>query len=103
MRIDYTFRNLESSETIKEHAAEKIGKLQKYFRAPIDAEVTFSLERHQFSIDVKVTADGLAYLGREESEDLNTSVDKVVNKIRTQVTRDKSASAQRRRSSPPVE
>jgi len=103
MRIDYTFRNLESSETIKEHAAEKIGKLQKYFRAPLDAEVTFSLERRQFAIDVKVTADGLAYIGREESEDLNTSVDKVVNKIRTQVTRNKSAFAQRRRSAPPAE
>jgi putative sigma-54 modulation protein len=103
MRIEYTFRNLEPSETVKEHAAEKLGKLQKYFRAPLDAEVTFSLERHQFTIDVNVSADGLMYMGREESEDLYLSVDKVVNKIRTQVTRNKAATAQRRRSYPPVD
>jgi ribosome hibernation promoting factor len=103
MRIEYTFRNLEASETVKDHAAEKLGKLQKYFRAPLDAEVTFSSEKHQFTIDVSVTADGLKYLGREESEDLYNSVDKVVNKIRTQVTRNKSASAQRRRTYPPIE
>jgi len=99
MRIDYTFRNLDSSDNTKEYAAEKIGKLQKYFRAPLDAELTLSLERHQFCTDLNVTADGLVYMGREESEDLHTSIDKVVNKIRTQVTRNKSAYAQRRRSS----
>jgi putative sigma-54 modulation protein len=103
MRIEHTFRNLEPSEPIKEHAAEKIGKLQKYFRAPLDAEVTFALERHQYTIDAKVTADGFVYMGREESEDMYTSVDKVVNKIRTQITRDKEAIAQRRRSYPPAE
>jgi ribosome-associated translation inhibitor RaiA len=43
------------------------------------------------------------YMGREESEDLYLSVDKVVNKIRTQVTRNKAATAQRRRSYPPVD
>jgi putative sigma-54 modulation protein len=101
MRIEHTFRNLEPTETIKDHTAEKLGKLQKYFRAPLDAEVTFSLERHQFAIDVKVTADGLVYIGREESGDMFLSVDKVINKIRSQVTRDKGATAQRRRSSYP--
>jgi putative sigma-54 modulation protein len=103
MRIEHTFRNLEPSETVKEHTAEKLEKLQKYFRAPLDAEVTFSLERHQFTIDVKVTADGLVYMGREESGDMYTSVDKVINKIRTQVTRDKGATQRRRSYPPPVE
>jgi ribosomal subunit interface protein len=98
MTIEYTFRNLDSSEKTKEYAAEKIGKLQKYFRAPLDAKLTLSLERHQFCTDINVTADGLAYLGREEAEDILTSIDKVVTKIRTQVTRDKGAHAQRRRS-----
>lgn len=99
MRIGYTFRNMESSDTTKEYAAEKIGKLQKYFRAPLDAELTLSLERHLFSVDMSVTADGQVYMGREEAEDLHTSIDKTVNKIRTQITRGKGAYAQRRRSS----
>ena len=45
MRISYTFRNVESSDGIKNYASEKIGKIQKYMRAPLHAEFTFSTER----------------------------------------------------------
>lgn len=99
MRIAFTFRNLDSSEEIKNYASEKIGKLQKYLRAPLDAEITLSIERHLHCIDVNLTADGEVYMGRDESEDIHASIDMVVDKIRKQVTRTKSAHAQRRRTS----
>ena len=99
MRIAFTFRNLESSEDIKKYASEKIGKLQKYLRGPLDAEITLAHERHLHCIDINLTADGEVYMGREESEDVYASIDMVVAKLRTQVTRTKSAYAQRRRSS----
>ena len=38
MRISYTFRNMESSDGIKNYASEKIGKVQKYMRVPLHAE-----------------------------------------------------------------
>jgi putative sigma-54 modulation protein len=98
MRIAFTFRNQESSEAIKDYASEKIGKLQKYLRAPLDAEITLSLERHLHCIDVNLTADGEVFVGREESEDPYASIDKVIDKIRKQVTRAKGSYAQRRRS-----
>ncbi|MBN1655170.1 MAG: ribosome-associated translation inhibitor RaiA [Deltaproteobacteria bacterium] len=99
MRIAFTFRNLDSSEDIKNYASEKIAKLQKYLRAPLDAEITLTLERHLHCIDINLTADGEVYMGREESEDMYASIDVAVDKIRKQVTRTKSAYAQRRRSS----
>ena len=99
MRIAFTFRNLDSSEDVKNYASEKIGKLQKYLRAPLDAEITLSSERHLHCIDINLTADGEVYMGRDESEDIHASIDTVVDKIRKQVTRTKSAYAQRRRTS----
>jgi putative sigma-54 modulation protein len=99
MRIAFTFRNLDSSEDVKNYASEKIGKLQKYLRAPLDAEITLSSERHLHCIDINLTADGEVYMGRDESEDIHASIDMVVDKIRKQVTRTKSAYAQRRRTS----
>ena len=42
MRIAFTFRNIDSSDAIKAYASEKLAKLQKYMRAPLDAEVTLS-------------------------------------------------------------
>lgn len=97
MRIVFTFRNLESSESIKNYATDKILKLQKYLRGPLDAEVTLSLERHLHCIDINLTADGDVYMGREESGDMYASIDKAMDRIRKQVTRSKSAHAQRRR------
>jgi len=99
MRIAFTFRNLDSSEDIKSYASEKVGKLQKYLRAPLDAEITLSSERHLHCIDINLTADGEVYMGRDESEDIHASIDMAVDKIRKQVTRTKSAYAQRRRTS----
>lgn len=97
MRIAYTFRNLESSDAMKNYAGDKLAKLQKYVRSPMEAEVTFSVERHIRSVDVAVSSDGESYLGREENEDMYASIDLVVDKLRKQLVRTKGVHTARRR------
>lgn len=97
MRISYTFRNVESSEGIKNYASEKIGKLQKYCRAPLHAEITFSVERHLHRTDISVTADAHQYSGHEKSEDMYASIDLVIDKILRQVRDRKSTETDRMR------
>ena len=88
MRISYTFRNMESSDAIKNHASEKISKIQKYMRAPLHAEVTFSMERHLHRVDLNLTGDGHQYAGHGQSEDMYATIDQVVDKIDRQVRGD---------------
>lgn len=97
MRIAFTFRNLESSDSIKKHATEKIGKLQKYLHGPMDAQLTFSVERHLHCVDVSIQAGGETYLGRTELEDMYASIDVVVDKIRQQLRRTKTEHSHARR------
>jgi putative sigma-54 modulation protein len=97
MRIAFTFRNIDSSDAIKGYATEKITKLQKYLRAPLDAEITVSLERHLHRVDVNVAADGHRFAGHEESEDMYASIDLVMDKIDRQVREQKAASTARKR------
>ena len=87
MRIAFTFRHLDSSEAIKNYASEKLTKLQKYMRAPLDAEITLSTERHLHCVDVTVRSDGHTYVGRQESEDMYASIDMVVDVLDRQVRR----------------
>lgn len=88
MRIQFTFRNIESSDALKDYATDKLAKLQKYLKAPLDAEVTLSVERHLHGADVHLSAhDGETFVGREESEDMYASIDLVVDKIRNQLVR----------------
>jgi putative sigma-54 modulation protein len=97
MRIAFTFRNVDSSEGIKNYASEKISKLQKYLRSPLNAEVTVSLERHLHKVDINVAADGHRYAGHEESEDMYASIDLVMDKIDRQVRETKAAITKGRR------
>lgn len=97
MRINFTFRNVDSSEGIKNYAEEKIARLQKYLRAPLDAEVTISMERHLHRVDVSLSADGQRYAGHDETEDMYASIDTVIDKIDRQVRNTKAAITDRKR------
>lgn len=97
MRINFTFRNFDSSERIKTYASEKIAKFQKYLRAPLDAEVVVSVERHIHSVDVTINADGQRYAAREESEDMYASIDLCLDKVDRQIRSKKAAAVDRKR------
>ena len=87
MQIRFTFRNLDSSEAIKAHAQEKLDKLNKYFRGPVDVEVTLSVERHEHTVGIHLSAHGEAYDVSDVSEDMYASLDLAVDKMRTRLVR----------------
>ena len=97
MRIAFTFRNIDSSDSIKSYASEKLSKVQKYLRAPLDADVTLSLERHHHQIEVVLRSDGHTYVATQQSEDMYASIDLVTDCIEQQVKRSKGAEHDRRR------
>ena len=98
MRVAVTFRNLESSDAIKGYAQDKLAKLQKFLRAPIDAQVTASIEnKHRHCVEVLLAAGGESYKGREESEDMYASIDLVMDKLEKQITRSHGRSTAKRR------
>jgi putative sigma-54 modulation protein len=99
MRISYSFRNMESSEGIKNYASEKIAKIQKYMRAPLHAEMTFSMESRFHRVDMTLTGDGHQYAGRGHSEDMYATIDLVIDKIDRQVRDAKATKTDRRRHS----
>jgi putative sigma-54 modulation protein len=87
MHIDFVFHNLESSEAMKSYALDKIGKLQKYLRTPIDGHVTFSVERHLHCVDVTLNSGSEHHQARAEEADMYASIDVVVDKIHRQINR----------------
>lgn len=102
MRINFTFRNIDSSEGIKAYASEKVAKLQKFLRTPLAAEVTVSTERHLQHVDVSITASGKRYSAREVHEDMYAAIDLVMDKIDRQVRDANSASVGRKRQGEPL-
>ena len=99
MQIHFTFRNVEPSEGLKNYATEKIAKLQKYLRAPLEADVVLSTERHLHCVELTIRADGERFAGTHESEDMYASLDLVVDKVDRQVRESKDAATDRKRQS----
>jgi len=87
MQIDFHFRNMESSDAMKSHTADKLAKLDKYLRPPAEAHVTFEVERRLHCVDVVVSASGERFQGRAEGEDMYASIDIVIDKLLRQLHR----------------
>lgn len=87
MQLSVTFRHMEASDALREHAREKLEKIKKFFPDPIMAHVVFSTERgYQHHADVNIQLhNGLVIKGSEITEDMYSSIDLVMTKIERQV------------------
>jgi putative sigma-54 modulation protein len=97
MNISITFRHMTSSEAIKSHASEKLGKLQKFLRQPMTAKVTLSIDGLKQIAEARISSGGEHLEAKESSEDMYASIDLVMAKLERQIRRDKGAAESKRR------
>ncbi len=89
MQISMTFRHMDPNDAMKQMIEEKVGKVKKYLSEPIEANIVLSVERYLQVCDLTINAGSKTYKGHEESDDMYTSVDKVMDKIERQIDKSK--------------
>lgn len=92
MQIKYNFKNFEPSDHLKNYAATRFEKLFKYDRTENALlQVNLSVDKFRHKAEVTFIGDDLNISAVEESEDMYSSVDLVLDKLDVQVrkTRDK--------------
>jgi putative sigma-54 modulation protein len=87
MQLNITFRNLASSDSLKEYAQDKVERVHKYLDRAGEAHVVLSLERHLHHADITIQSGGWLLRGREKSEDMYASIDLAMDKIERQLRR----------------
>lgn len=87
MQFTVTFRHMEPSETLKEYSYDKLLRLEKYLDAVIDAEMVMSVEKFRHKAEVLIVSDGLKIKAEEETDDMYSSIDMVVDKLEKQIKR----------------
>lgn len=87
MQISMTFRHMEPSDAMKDLVEDKVARVRKYLQGPIDASVVLSMERYLHVCDVTISSGSQTYKGREESDDMYASIDRVMEKIERQIDR----------------
>ena len=99
MNIAITFRHLDSSEAVKEYTQEKIGRLQKFLRSPLKANVTLSVEKGQMSAEILLNAGSEHYTATVSNENMYAAIDKVCDKLEHQIHNVKGAKISSKRHS----
>jgi putative sigma-54 modulation protein len=89
MNVRITFRHMDSSEAVKAHAKQKLTKLQKFLREPMTAKVTLSLDKLAHVAETHIQSGGSRHEAKETSDDMYTSIDKVMAKLERQIRGDK--------------
>lgn len=90
MKVIITSKNLSASEHLKETIEAKLSKLSKYFSSDIVANVTLSLEKGRQKIEVTINAKGTIFRAEDTTNDIYSGIDKVVDKLSSQMSRFKS-------------
>ncbi|MEM1024117.1 MAG: ribosome-associated translation inhibitor RaiA [Myxococcota bacterium] len=88
MECQVTFRHMDSSDSVRSYAEEKIEKIQKLLDRRVEAKVTISLESHLHVAHIELITDGsLKIRGEHKSSDMYASLDAAVDHIMRQVKR----------------
>ncbi len=97
MGIAITFRHMDSTEALKSYVHEKLERVQKNLRAPLEAHVTLYQERHEFVAEMNIKASGHAYQAKHDSDDMYKSIDFVIDKIEHQISKAHDAAARNKK------
>ena len=87
MKVSVTFRKIDPSDHIREYAENKLDRLDKYLDAAAEAHVVLSVEKFRHIADITLSSDGLRIKGAEETEDMYSAIDMVMDKIEKQIKR----------------
>ncbi|NPV69685.1 MAG: ribosome-associated translation inhibitor RaiA [Firmicutes bacterium] len=87
MRITVRGKNMDVTPPLKEYVEKRLKKIEKYFDYSVFAQVTLSVERGRHIVEVTVPLNGMLLRGEEETGDMYSSVDLVLEKLEKQINK----------------
>ena len=89
MKLNFTGKNMDVTEALKDVTNKKLGKLEKYFQEDIQGDVVFSTEKNRQIIEVTINLPGTILRAEESSDDMYVAIDKVIDVLERQIRKHK--------------
>lgn len=96
MQTSVTFKNLDPSENLKSYVRDKLDRFDKFLYNPAEASVVLTVEKFRHIAEVNITGDRLNINGKEETEDMYSAIDMVLDKLDKQIKKSKQKIRERR-------
>ena len=87
MNITYIGRQITVYEDLKEFAAKKLAKFDRYFPSGADATVTLRKIRDKACMEITISVGGTLFRAEETTADFRTSLARCVDTIEGQIRR----------------
>uniref|UniRef100_A0A7C3N5X7 Ribosome-associated translation inhibitor RaiA n=1 Tax=candidate division WOR-3 bacterium TaxID=2052148 RepID=A0A7C3N5X7_UNCW3 len=85
MNIKITGKHLEISPEIKNFIEESLKHIEKFEHNVMDCEVIIELNGRRYKVEIDVDVKKHRFVSSDESYDLMTSIDKAIDKMKTQL------------------
>jgi putative sigma-54 modulation protein len=89
MKVDFTFKHVDTSESLMNYALERCDKIEKFELNPMEIMFIMSMAKHECTVEVHVEEGRRKFKATATSEDFYRSVEMVVNKLTRQMSKDK--------------
>jgi putative sigma-54 modulation protein len=89
MQIHMTFRQMDATESLKQHVTDKTERLKKFVPDQVEAHWVFYVEADIHVADLRVQGPHIDYFGQAKTTDLYQSIDDVVEKVEKQLRKHK--------------
>ncbi len=96
MQTSVTFKNVDSSETLKAYVSNKLDRFDKYLNNPAEANVVLSVEKFRHIAEINLSGDRLSIVGKEETSDMYSAIDMALDKLEKQIKKSREKVRSRR-------
>jgi len=96
MQTSVTFKNLDSSDNLRSYVSDKLDRFDKYLYNPAEASVVLSVEKFRHIAEININGDRLNVNGKEETIDMYSAIDMVLDKLESQIKKNKEKTHDRR-------
>jgi putative sigma-54 modulation protein len=76
---------METSDAVRSYAEEKLQRVKKYLPDPINVHVILSVEKIRHTAEISIVTNGLTIYAEDETLDMYSAIDAVLDKIERQV------------------
>jgi len=87
MRITVTFRQMEATDALRQHAEKRLRRVAKYVHRAVDAHVILSVVKRRHIAEIIPNADRTTLTVKEETDDLYSAIDLAIDKLEQRARR----------------
>ena len=96
MQTSVTFKNLDPTDTLKSYVRDKLDRFDRYLDNPAEANVVLLVEKFRHIAEININGDRLTINGKEETNDMYSAIDMVLDKLEKQIKKNKQTIRERR-------